>query len=160
MPELICSTSRCRSSPSPNSPRLRPINPTVPGALVSIDFSREICPNTPCTCGPRPTQIYVHFAPSPFPLSAARVICESEMTRDMAETYLAAARLYLQYLESLDAAQCSPKTAGQRQKAMHPDDFFLAVHPDMPPSIFDWLDTNITPLSEIRWPDLDELYSY
>lgn len=82
------------------------------------------------------------------------------MTRDMAETYLAAARLYLQYLESLDAAQCSPKTAGQRQKVMHPDDFFLAVHPDMPPSIFDWLDTNITPLHEIRWPDLDELYSY
>ncbi|KAF7984281.1 hypothetical protein HWV62_16142 [Athelia sp. TMB] len=86
--------------------------------------------------------------------------CESGMTRDMAETYLSAAQLYFQYLQLVHAAHCSPKSAGQRPAVMHPHDFFLAVHPDMPPGIFDWLDTNITPLHEIRWPDLDELYNY
>ncbi|KAF7973573.1 hypothetical protein HWV62_14848 [Athelia sp. TMB] len=76
----------------------------------------------------------------------------------MAETYLAAARLYFQYLESLNAAHYSPKATNQRPAIIHPHDFFLAIHPDMPPGIFDWMDTNITPLPEISWPDLDEIY--
>ena len=81
------------------------------------------------------------------------------MTRNMVGTYLAAARLYLQYLQLINAVHCSPKTAIQPPAVLHPHDFFLAVHPDMLPGIFDWLDTNITPLQEIRWPDLDEQYT-
>ncbi|KZP18662.1 hypothetical protein FIBSPDRAFT_585669 [Athelia psychrophila] len=71
------------------------------------------------------------------------------MSLEEAQDYLAIGRIYAFYLEFAPVV-----------RFYSPDEFFFDRLPAFPRGhgIFDFMDPAITPLHEIAWPDLEEIY--
>lgn len=74
---------------------------------------------------------------------------KSNMSLEEAQDYLAIGRIYACYLEFAPVASF-----------VGPDEFFSKTLPALPPGmgIFDCMDPATTPLQEVKWPNLEDIY--
>ncbi|KZP08464.1 hypothetical protein FIBSPDRAFT_863448 [Athelia psychrophila] len=74
----------------------------------------------------------------------------------MAHDYLAAARLYAAYV--VIQSERFRQTGVTEGSLLSPDELLRIIYPDVPPGIFDFMDSRITMSENVEWPDLEAIY--
>ncbi|KZP08447.1 hypothetical protein FIBSPDRAFT_874562 [Athelia psychrophila] len=76
----------------------------------------------------------------------------------MAYDYLAAARLYAAYVVIQSERFRQTGVTDSETSLLSPDELLRIIYPDVPPGIFDFMDSRITMSEEVEWPDLEAIY--